>query len=444
MISMRCCATWIVRRHFTAGNSMTIANFSIATTDLISGFFAQTGGALPDDNTDMERFQAHLMVCVYARDASGVKAILTKHNAHRLIDSLRNPRYFPVHAAAASDNSSVLSALIDALPTDALNVRDESDRTPLMCAAEHGQIAAIHKLLAGKAAVDITDRSGHSALMRAAASGAVDAVKVLLGYEVYASEDDGAQPVGIDKQDNNGDTALILAIRVGHYDVVEALVARGANVNIANAKGERALSIAASLGRRRAVRLLCEHRNIDLNSADHKGVTVVMRAAEYADQAYDPSILNLLLGRNARTDLKDDHGCTVLLRAAKGGSDIAIEHLIAGGAEIHATDPEGRSAITLAVKYHNLYGLKYLLKQSGVWLDSRDHSGRTALFHAVDTESYEMVGELIRRGADINLSYPMIGGTVLALAQRRGNRRMLDLLLANGATREFKELAAIA
>lgn len=420
---------------------MMIANSFVAATDSVSDLLARTGaGVIPDDNTEMERVQAHLMVCVYAKDAPGVRSIFAKSDTDKLIASLRAPRYFPVHAAAVAD-STVLNALVDILPAALLDIRDENGLTPLMCAARHGQVSAIHTLLAGKASVDASDQSGYSALMWAAMSGFVDAVKVLLGYEVYA--DDSAEPVGVDRQNNNGDTALMLAIRAGHYDVVEALVARGANINIANADGERALSVAVSLGRRRAIRLLCEQRDIDLNAVDRMGLTVMMRAADYADRAYDSSILNLLIGQNARTDLKDRDGCCALLRAAKGQSDIAIEHLLAGGADIHATDSKGCTAVALAAKHNNLYGLRFLLKQRGVRIDARDHSGRTPLFHAVETENYDVVNELILHGADSRLSYTVIDGTVLTLAQRRGDRRMMKLLLDNGAGNDVKDIAAL-
>lgn len=422
---------------------MMIANSLVAATDSVSELLARTGaGVIPDDNTEMERLQAHLMVCVYAKDASGVRSIFSKSDTDKLIASLRAPRYFPVHTAAVADSGAVLNALVDILPAELLDTRDENGLTPLMCAARHGHVAAIHTLLAGKASADATDQSGYSALMWAAMSGFVDAVKVLLGYEVYA--DDGVHPLGIDRQDKNGDTALMLAIRAGHYDVVEALVARRANINVANAAGERALSVAVSLGRRRAIRLLCEQRDIDLNAVDRAGLTVMMRAADYADRTYDSSILNLLIGQNARTDLKDRDGCSALLRAAKGKSDIAIEHLIAGGADIHATDSKGCTAVALAAKPNNLYGLRFLLKQRGVRIDARDDSGRTPLFHAVEAEHYDIVNELILHGADSRLSYTVIDGTVLTLAQHRGDRRMVKLLLDNGAGNDVKDTAALA
>ena len=427
-----------------AGIPMTIANSSSSTTDFVSGLFTQRSVALSNDNTGSERLQAHLMVCVYARDASGIRNIFAQSQAGWLAESLLTPRYFPVHAAVVAGNGAVLDALIRSLPVGALSVHDESDRTPLMCAAEHGQIAAIHKLLASQAPVDVTDQSGRTALMRAAASGAVGAVKVLLGYEVYADTHDEMQWVGIDKRDDNGDTSLMLAIRAGHHHVVEALVKRGANIHIANTQGQQALGLAVSLGRSRTVRLLCDQPDIDVNAVDHQGVTVVMHAAAYADQSYDPSILNLLLGRNGRTDLKDHSGCTALLRAAKGNSDIAIEHLIAGGADTHATDPEGRSALMLAAKHQNIYGLRFLLRQPGIWLEAQDQYGRTPLWYAIYADNYEIVTELVQCGANVNALDNAHNESLMGLALRRGHRQVVNLLRDNGADRVVRESVALA
>lgn len=416
---------------------MTAHSFAIAF-DPVSDAAAQSAEeTASDDHFDTAPLQAQLMVCVYARDAAGIRAMFAKSNAEKLIAGLQAPKYFPLHAAALSDEGAVLNALIEALPVEALNVSDASGCTPLMCAARHGHVVAIHTLLAGKARLDVTDQTGYSALMWAAISGFVDAVKVLLSYEVYAVN--SAQPAGIDKQDAKGDTALILAIRAGHYDVVDALIERGADINAANLKGERALSVAVSLGRLRVVRLLCERRDVDINAADHEGVNALMRAAEYADWTYDSSILSFLIRRRAEVDLLDHDGCSALLRAAKGKSDIAIEYLIAGGAKLHITDSNGCSAVALAAMHNNLLALRLLLNRRGALIDVRDHRGRTPLFHAVEAANHEVAYELIKQGADVHLRYAEIDATVLTLARQRGDQRMVSLLRCRDANNGTKE-----
>ncbi len=48
----------------------------------------------------------------------------------------------------------------------------------------------------------------------------------------------------IDKQNNKGDTALMVAIRLGHVDTARALLELGADVNVKNAANETALGLA--------------------------------------------------------------------------------------------------------------------------------------------------------------------------------------------------------
>jgi ankyrin repeat protein len=394
-----------------------------------AGRMTETSG-----NAASVRAQAQLMVCIYAKDAVGIKAMFAEPGAISLIDGLRTPRYFPVHAAVASAHPGVLRALVEALPAEILDLKDETTRTPLMCAAEQGMSAAVHTLLAGHASVDVTDRGGYSALMWASVAGHADTVKVLLGYEVCERHPGDDQPVGIDRRDQNGNTALMLAVRAGHYEVVEALIARRADVNAANLRGERALSIAIALGRHRMVRLLCEQNELDLDATDPKGVTALMQAADYASTTYDSSILNLLLKRNIRTELRDHDGYTAVLRMAGYGSDIALECLFAGGASADALDPAGCCAVAVGAKTNNVLALRYLLQLNKQWVEAQDHGGRTPLFHAVVNANREAAKLLIKHGADVNFWHDASNADLLMIARRRGDPAIITLLLEHGAS----------
>lgn len=427
----------VVRCIFGSRTSMTYAKSTLATANLGVCGFTRGGDTISYGAADIERAQAHLIVCIYAKDVAGIKAAFSELHAGKLIESLKQPRYFPVHAAIMSDDRAVLRALVEALPAVVLDVPDESNRTPLMCAAELGRTADVQILLAGNASADVTDDSGYSALTWAALSGHAEVVKVLLEYEEYADSGGNAQ-AGIDRQDKQGNTPLMLAIRLGHYDVVAALIERSANVNLANFSREHALSLSVLLGRHRIVSLLCDHGALDLNAMDKKGVTALMYAADYAAQTYDSSILNLLIKCNAKTDVVDSDGCTALLRAAKGGSDIAIEHLILGGAAVDVVDSSGCCAVALAAKHNNFYALKYLLRQPNVVVDRQDYGGRTPLYHAVAGGYRDAAYELIKYGANINRWHVASATTVLTVAKRRGDQAMVGILVTHGASDQME------
>lgn len=93
------------------------------------------------------------------------------------------------------------------------------ERSPLIRAAEAGDLAAIRRVLDDPAGggADAPGAGGLTALMRAAARGNTDAVALLL-----------ARGAAVDARDSFGNTALMYACARGHAGVVEALVEAGA------------------------------------------------------------------------------------------------------------------------------------------------------------------------------------------------------------------------
>ncbi len=157
--------------------------------------------------------------------------------------------------------------------------------TPLMQAAQDGDLRAVNDLLAKGAAIDEKGPFDSTALRQAAEFGRSDVVKLLL--------DRGAD---INMPDAGGDTPLMVASQKGHAEVVKILVDRGAkvdkknfngwtalgyvskpdiaallldggaNVNSVNNYGAVPLSSAAMLGRKEVARLLLD-RGADLDDA---------------------------------------------------------------------------------------------------------------------------------------------------------------------------------
>ena len=83
-------------------------------------------------------------------------------------------------------------------------------------------------------------------LLRAARVGHADTVKTLLV----------SPNVDVNGRDEHGNTALIEAARLGHDEVVQALLAAKADVRIKNAAGQTALMLAIEGGHDETVRLL--------------------------------------------------------------------------------------------------------------------------------------------------------------------------------------------
>ena len=113
--------------------------------------------------------------------------------------------------------------------------------TPLLRAARGADLAAIERLLAHGALVDLPQMTGITPLMAAVGAGA-SAIDTRGKFRteldaLAAAEALLAGGAGIDARDERGRTALHYAAAVGYSDVAKLLVERGADLTVADADG---------------------------------------------------------------------------------------------------------------------------------------------------------------------------------------------------------------
>lgn len=101
---------------------------------------------------------------------------------------------------------------------------------------------------------------GAGALRRVARLGVTDVATVLLeaGADVEDLEDDS--PAG-EVATQEIESALMGAVRAGHFEMAELLVSTGANIHLENAMGETPSSLARTLGRADMVRVFEEAKS---------------------------------------------------------------------------------------------------------------------------------------------------------------------------------------
>jgi ankyrin repeat protein len=144
--------------------------------------------------------------------------------------------YAGLHAAAANgDVASIEQLVADGETPD---LQDSRSRTPLIVAAFRRQHAAAQALLRLGANPGARDADGYDALSIAAINNDLETLKVLI--------EGGANPqakIGFD----NG-SALISAAQLGYVEVVQALIEAKADIDHANSRGWTALITAVVLG----------------------------------------------------------------------------------------------------------------------------------------------------------------------------------------------------
>ena len=191
-------------------------------------------------------------------------------------------RYQGLHAAAAKGDVAAVERLAKAGAK--VNTRDASRRTPLMVAAYGRHVAAARALIKAGADVNAFENARYDVLTIAAVANDVAMLKLALASGANAravtSPYDGtaliaaahlghvevvraliAAKAPLDHINNLGWTALIEAIVLGdggkrHTAIVQALIAAGANLNLADRNGARPLKLARSRGYTAIVKLL--------------------------------------------------------------------------------------------------------------------------------------------------------------------------------------------
>ena len=407
-----------------------------------------------------------LFTCVESNDERTIQELFNDDGNFELITAaLRESKNSPLHKAAELGKEAALGAMLEKLPADIVNIRDEHSRTLLMLASGNGHVDAVRTLL------DIDERNtekrreGMSEISyptQALAASWVDAIKSLLGYLVNLSAPSNILS-GIDAQDGHGYTAVNLAAASGHLDVVNALIDRGANINLAASSGKISPLISAVVGRYQdVVQVLCDAK------ADVKAVygdtTALISAVDAGPDkdgrdlratSINTDIIHLLIKAGAEVDKRGKSGYDALMTAVARGSLNAIKALIENGASSRVRTDYGRSLLSIAVDRGHADIVKYLLEVQNLPADDSCDGGHTPLFAAAFHGDLTVIDLLIDNGAKVDrpvsrnqdtaLFYARDEETARKLISRGANVHALDLLGQNALMRAtFKGYQGVA
>jgi ankyrin repeat protein len=277
--------------------------------------------------------------------------------------------------------------------------------TPLWLAATNRDPAMVELLLAHGADATAAMSSGETALMAAARSGDAESIRLLLAA--------GADPNASESQ--LGETGLIWAAAENHADAIRTLIEGGADP---------------------------DRQSKALDLAPMEWIQVGMVSTMLPVGGWSP-----------------------LMYAARQNAPDAALALAAMGADLDLRDPDGTTALGIAILNQH-YDLAAALLDAGADPDVPDRTGMTALYGAVDMVYFttdigrprqplfdrltaiDVVRLALQAGADPNaqLTGPIIGrhhgmgdfalgegATALMRAAKGGNLDLMRLLLDNGA-----------
>ena len=200
-----------------------------------------------------------------------------------------------------------------------------------------------------------------------------------------------------------GVTALSLAATNGDPAMMELLLNAGADPNTTIVEGETVLMHAARTGNPDVVRLLVNRGAYVNGRDDWKGQTPLMWAAAENNVDTVKTLVELGADINARQSDEDTPrqirytncscprgGMTPLMFAARQGAQETVRALVQAGALVDLTNPDGVSALTMAI-ISGEYDTAALLVELGANVNLVDRTGRGPLFAAVDMNTMEWI-----------------------------------------------------
>ena len=143
-------------------------------------------------------------------------------------------------------------------------------------------------------------------------------------------------------------TGLMIAAWIGDLEMMKLFIARGADVNKANAVGEQALMHAAWRGNRAMLNLLLA------NGAKVDQEPMRWSALHYAAFAGHKDIVARLLDRDADINARSTNGSSVLMMAVYEGHEGLVKDLLARGADRGVKNDRGDGALEWAFKFQRL------------------------------------------------------------------------------------------
>jgi ankyrin repeat protein len=396
-----------------------------SSSGVITKALIAAGANVDDVNGDG---QTPLILAAQRNNLEVINLLLEAHASINLSDKTGQTALMYVRPDGIGPSSEVVKALLAA--GSAVNDTDEIGQTPLMIAAgKEYNLPIVQSLLAtdAKASINARDRSGMTALMHAACY-APDMVEPLL-----------AAGANVNDAETNGRTPLMCAVnhwRESALKAVKDLIAAGANVNAKDAKGRTALQYPSRMrdsGLEIVKTLIAA--GADVNLADETGQTPLMFFAEW----YAVELIQTMAHAGALLDAKDKKGKTALMYSLSGNWTLTapvVKALIAAGVNVNATDSDGVTPLMLGARAGSLEVVKALLG-AGAVVKAKDKLGQTALAYALNDSNYRdstssVVNELIAAKADVNAT-DQYGQTPLMLAAKSGDGNIAQSLLAAGA-----------
>jgi ankyrin repeat protein len=246
----------------------------------------------------------------------------------------------------------------------------------------------------------------------------------------------------INLPDNDGLTPFMRAAQLKDLTLCEKLIKKGADAFAVDRDSENVLFNAYHYFRNHWLSeesyvdfllTLISKFNLDINSVDKKGETLLMKLA----QSGNISFLEEFLKKGADITIQDDYGFTILHHAIMSYQYEACLHLIKNDKNLlNMADNNGFIPLVWAID-RGAQDLCLKLIEAGADFNIPYSEGITPLRFAINKRMQDVCLKLIEKGADVN-NPDREGNTLLHLASYNGMSEVYAALIEKGASIDSK------
>ena len=297
--------------------------------------------------------------------------------------------YNPLIYASVKNNIDAVNLLLNHPQID-VNQRDNDGCNALFHAIKNTRFEIAQLLLNSNADVNISSfSSGQTPIVYSTMKNQVDMIKLLV-----------KQPqIDINHRDNDGNSALLHAVKNDHLETAQLLLESGSDVNVCDNDTGQTPLIAA----------------INANN-----ILMIKHLIKYHKMT------------GANINQRDSNDCNALYYAVQNEQLKTVHLLCSLGADVNIGDKTtGQSPLILAINANNESMVKYLIenKANRLNIDQCDNKGYSALFYAINNEHFEFAQLLVESGADANICDNNKGQTALMLVINANNESMIKYLI---------------
>ena len=221
----------------------------------------------------------------------------------------------------------------------------------------------------------------------------IDAVRAGDAVDVRSLLDDGVSPR---TAEIDGTTALHWAAHRDHAAIAALLLEAGAAVDATNRYGVTPLALASVNGSTPMITRLLE-AGADPNLPNPEGETPLMTAARTGNG----DAIETLLAHGAEVDAVEAwRQQTALMWATAQNQAVAVDALLAAGADPHARSDRGFTPLLFAAREGHVGVLDRLVRAGADVDDTLPANGMSALVLAVYNAQYDFANALLELGAD--------------------------------------------